>query len=127
MGEKSQDNERRRMNADDYQYRAHETSLSIPKMRLTPNQVYALAGVANEAGEVAGVLKKAIRGDYGDEPEEKDIFMDKLKGELGDVVWYLAEVCTQFGFDLGTIMSDNLDKLRSRQARGVLMGSGDDR
>ena len=115
------------MHADNYQYRAHETSLKMPTMRFAPNQVYSLVGLANEAGEVAGVLKKAIRGDYGDEPEENYVFIDKLKGELGDVAWYLAEVCTQFGFDLGTIMSDNLEKLRSRQARGVIMGSGGER
>ena len=115
------------MNADTYQHRAHETSLIMPKMRLTPNQVYALAGVANEAGEVTGILKKGIRGDYGDYPATDAEFLHKLEGELGDVVWYLAETCTQFNLDLGDIMGLNLEKLRSRQARGVLMGSGDDR
>ena len=115
------------MNADDYQYRAHETSLSIPKMRLTPNQVYSIIGLSNEAGEVAGVLKKAIRGDYGDYPATDAEFLHKLEGELGDVAWYLAETCTQFNLDLGDIMGLNLEKLRSRKVRGVLMGSGDDR
>ena len=115
------------MNADNYQYRAHETSLKMPAMPFTPNQVYALVGLTNEAGEVAGLLKKAIRGDYGEYPSVSAEFLHKLEGELGDVAWYLAETCTQFNLDLGDIMGLNLEKLRSRQARGVIMGSGDER
>ena len=50
-----------------------------------------------------------------------------LAGELGDVLWYLAQVATEARLDLAEVAGDNLAKLRSRQERQVLRGSGDDR
>ena len=110
-----------------YQKSAHLTSLPILLHRLSPNQIYALAGLNNEAGEVGGVLKKAIRGDYGEKPEHNMVFIDKLKHELGDVAWYVVEICTQFGFKIEDILDGNLEKLRNRQANGTIMGDGDER
>lgn len=86
--------------------------------------LYPVLGLANEAGEVAGKLKKIIR-DQGAvmTPESKEA----LAAELGDVLWYLAAVATDIGYSLGEIAESNLEKLRSRQDRGVLGGSGDKR
>ena len=47
--------------------------------------------------------------------------------ELGDVLWYVAQLATELELDLDKIAQANLDKLLSRQRRGVLSGSGDDR
>ena len=47
--------------------------------------------------------------------------------ELGDVLWYLAELCTQLGVSLDDIAAANLKKLEDRTARGKLAGDGDDR
>jgi NTP pyrophosphatase (non-canonical NTP hydrolase) len=114
-----------RQRARDYQQLAHATSLEIDEEFLYPNQVYAAIGLANEAGEVAGVAKKAIRGDFGSEPTESKSFQKRMEDELGDVCWYLAECCTQFGFDLNEIMSGNVDKLKRRSANGTIMGDGE--
>jgi NTP pyrophosphatase (non-canonical NTP hydrolase) len=85
---------------------------------------YPALGLAGEAGEVAEHAKKAIRDDGGKVGEERRAAMAK---ELGDVLWYVAQLATELGLDLDEIATRNLEKLRSRQARGVLSGSGDDR
>jgi NTP pyrophosphatase (non-canonical NTP hydrolase) len=85
---------------------------------------YPALGLAGEAGEVAEHAKKAIRDDGGSVSEERKAAMAK---ELGDVLWYVAQIATELGLDLDAIAEQNLAKLLSRQQRGVLSGSGDDR
>ncbi len=85
---------------------------------------YPALGLAGEAGEVAEHAKKAIRDDGGKVSDERRAAMSK---ELGDVLWYVAQLATELGLDLDEIAGQNLEKLFSRQARGVLSGSGDDR
>jgi len=85
---------------------------------------YPALGLAGEAGEVAEHAKKAIRDDSGHVTEERRAAMAK---ELGDVLWYVAQIASELGLDLEQIAGTNLQKLLSRQQRGVLSGSGDDR
>jgi NTP pyrophosphatase (non-canonical NTP hydrolase) len=85
---------------------------------------YPALGLAGEAGEVAEHAKKAIRDDDGQVSDERRVAMAK---ELGDVLWYVAQLASELKLDLGEIAQANLDKLLSRQQRGVLSGSGDDR
>lgn len=79
-------------------------------------------GLSSEAGEVSGVLKKHYRGDF-DFTEVKD----KIKKELGDVLWYASELCNHLGFTIDEVMELNIEKLRDRYNRGAIKGSGDDR
>jgi NTP pyrophosphatase (non-canonical NTP hydrolase) len=88
------------------------------------NIVYPTLGLAGEAGEVAEKVKKLLRDDGGVLSEERRA---ALAGELGDVLWYVAQVATEADLDLEQIAQGNLDKLLSRQRRGVLSGSGDQR
>jgi NTP pyrophosphatase (non-canonical NTP hydrolase) len=88
------------------------------------NLVYPTLGLAGEAGEVAEKVKKLIRDDGGVLSDERRSALEK---ELGDVLWYVAQVATECGLDLDAIAQGNLDKLRSRQERSQLGGSGDDR
>jgi NTP pyrophosphatase (non-canonical NTP hydrolase) len=88
------------------------------------DMTYPALGLCGEAGEVAEKIKKTIRDDDGVLSEER---RDALARELGDVLWYTAQLATEAGLDLEQIAQDNLDKLLSRQERGVLRGSGDDR
>jgi NTP pyrophosphatase (non-canonical NTP hydrolase) len=85
---------------------------------------YPALGLAGEAGEVAEHAKKAIRDEGGSLSNERKAAMSK---ELGDVLWYVAQIATELGLDLGEIADQNLQKLLSRQRRGVLSGSGDER
>jgi NTP pyrophosphatase (non-canonical NTP hydrolase) len=85
---------------------------------------YPALGLAGEAGEVAEHAKKAIRDDDGEITDERRAAMAK---ELGDVLWYTAQLASELGLELDAIAHENLDKLFSRQRRGVLSGSGDER
>jgi NTP pyrophosphatase (non-canonical NTP hydrolase) len=74
----------------------------------------------SEAGEVAGKIKKVIRD--GHELDEEAVMY-----ELGDVLWYVAVLAHDLGYDLSTVAELNILKLKSRQTRGTLSGSGDNR
>ncbi len=106
----------------EYQFRAHLSSLNadVNGNRL----IYPVLGLTNEAGEVAGKIKKLFR-DKGGVLDDAD--RQALKAEIGDCMWYLAEICTQVGIDLADVAEHNLAKLASRQARGQIKGSGDHR
>ena len=51
----------------------------------------------------------------------------RIGKELGDVLWYVANLATDLGLDLDDIATKNIDKLRDRERRNVLQGDGDDR
>jgi len=85
---------------------------------------YPALGLAGEAGEVAEHAKKVIRDDAGTVSDERRAAMAK---ELGDVLWYVTQLASELGLELDQIARENLEKLFSRQRRGVLSGSGDER
>jgi NTP pyrophosphatase (non-canonical NTP hydrolase) len=88
------------------------------------NLLYPTLGLCGEAGEVAEKVKKLVRDDGGILTEERRAALSK---ELGDVLWYVAQLATEADLDLDEIATANLEKLLSRQRREVLQGSGDDR
>jgi len=85
---------------------------------------YTILGLIGEIGEVAEKLKKHIRNGH-DMRELKG--EESLKKEFGDVTWYLAASARMFGFKLSDVISTNVTKIKSRKARGVLHGKGDNR
>jgi len=78
-----------------------------------------------EAGEVAELIGKHIRDDKGSNLTTERI--GKIQKELGDVLWYVAMIAKEINCDLSGIAVLNLAKLKDRQIRGVLQGSGSDR
>lgn len=86
--------------------------------------VYPTLGLANEAGEVAGKVKKIFR-DKGGFISDAD--REALKQELGDVLWYLTQICTELGLSLEDVAESNITKLASRYERGQIRGEGDSR
>jgi NTP pyrophosphatase (non-canonical NTP hydrolase) len=74
-------------------------------------------GVAGESGEVADIIKKFVGHDV-------PIDMDHMKSELGDVDWYLNELCRYFGWTLEEVQEANRAKLRERYPDGFVPGGG---
>ena len=109
------------LNLSEYQERSRATAV-YPDAG--SNLLYPTLGLCGEAGEVAEKIKKMIRDDAGELSDERQAALSK---ELGDVLWYLAQLATESGLDLEAIAEANLAKLLSRQRRSVLSGSGDDR
>lgn len=105
----------------DYQLQSRETAVYPDAGR---NFVYPTLGLAGEAGEVAEKVKKVIRDKGGRIDEETRALLAK---EIGDVLWYCAQLATELGLRLGDVATQNLAKLRSRKERGTLAGSGDNR
>ena len=85
---------------------------------------YPILGLLGEAGELANKYKKVLRDDNGVLSSEK---REELKSELGDCLWYIAALATDLDTSLDIIANDNLIKLRDRQQRNKIQGSGDNR
>ncbi|MDX9991532.1 MAG: nucleoside triphosphate pyrophosphohydrolase family protein [Anaerolineales bacterium] len=84
--------------------------------------VYPTLGLVNEAGELAGKVKKIFRDHAGQiSPADREA----LKYELGDVLWYLAQIATELEIPLQEVAEANLEKLFSRLERGKIRGEGD--
>jgi NTP pyrophosphatase (non-canonical NTP hydrolase) len=110
------------MTFDEYQKRALTTVLSTNDE--FKDMLHWVLGINGESGEIAEKLKKIIRDKAGviDEADKAD-----MGKEIGDVLWYLAVLAHDLGIPLDDIARQNLDKLQSRKARGVLGGDGDNR
>ena len=83
-------------------------------------QEYLMLGLMSEVGELAGKMKKELR--------DGTVLTDEdFAKELGDVLWYVAQLASNRELYLSDIAQLNAEKLSSRQARGTLTGSGDNR
>ena len=104
-------------------YQKH-ARLTAQYPNLGSNNIYPTLGLVGEAGEVAEKVKKVIRDKNGifDEESKKGI-----KKELGDVLWYISNLCNEFNFELEEVALQNLEKLKLRATKGTISGSGDDR
>ena len=104
------------MNLNEYQDKAGEFKVpqACPEERVF--------GLLEEAGEVAGVFKRMLRGDYG-----PDIAAIKLFKELGDVLWYVSQIAADNNCPLQQVAESNIEKLESRKLRNAILGEGSDR
>ena len=109
------------MHLSDYQRESRATA-RYPD--LGNNLIYPTLGLAGEAGEVADKVKKLIRDRDGLVDQN---FKQDLALELGDVLWYIAQLCTELGMTLDDVAEKNIEKLNSRSRRGTLHGDGDHR
>lgn len=110
------------MTFEEFQKATNETAVYPKENNL--NLVYTTLGLVSEAGEVAGKYKKVIRDMNGVLSEDMKKEMGK---EVGDVLWYVSQVCTELGLSLEEVAGENIAKLRSRKERGQLAGNGDNR
>lgn len=79
---------------------------------------YAGLGTAGEAGEVADQIKKAWRNDGEMTPERREKCLD----EVGDTLFYLAQVCTELQASMGEVAKRNMEKREERYAAGDIKG-----
>ena len=99
------------MKFSDYQKLAQETD-QTPLDRTVPHDLsilIPLLGVAGEAGQLVAEYKKRLR----DGPRHER-FAERMSEELGDILWYIANLATKYGLDLDRIAQDNLKKTRDR-------------
>src|SRR6266567_632298 len=112
------------MDIEDFQTYQRESRKTWGEVSTDSPIVYPTLGLVNEAGEVAGKIKKIFRdkgGTFGDADRAA------LQAELGDVLWYLAQVATELDLSLQDIANANLTKLFDRLERGKIQGDGDNR
>ena len=109
------------MDFNDYQTKSRKTA-GYPA--IGHPVIYPVLGLVNEAGEVAGKIKKVFRDKDGHISAET---RDALKAELGDVLWYLAQTATELDLTLDEIAEYNIAKLTDRLERGKIKGDGDNR
>lgn len=105
---------------EEYQSAAVKTAIYPEKYEI----LYPALGLANEAGEVLGKIKKVLRDNDGEFSDEK---RREIAKELGDVLWYMAVIADDLDIELESIARQNIAKLQDRANRGVLGGSGDNR
>lgn len=127
------------MELNDYQEKALRTNA-----KSSDNESYSLFGLFAEVGEIADKIAKGVRKEiitikddfiYEGKNATKDglstleyaEFEHGLKAELGDVLWFVAHLAHRFDWKLEEIGQENLDKLNSRQKRGVIIGNRDNR
>ena len=104
---------------NDYQKNAKRTAHYV---EIGAPYIYPLIGLSGEVGELLNKVKKIFRDDAG---KVTDSRKEARMGELGDVLWYVAQIATVSDVELADVAKKNLDKLASRQERGKITGSGD--
>lgn len=103
------------MNIIDYQKWTLTTAVYPEAGQHTFNEtVYLTLGLASEAGEFAGRIKKVIRGDQ--------VTPESILSELGDCLWYLARLADNMGITLEDAASYNMHKLNARKQEGTIKG-----
>ena len=103
------------MNFREYQDLARGTAIYPDEYDI----IYPTLGLTGESGEVAEKVKKFVRDGY--------LNKEELTKEIGDVLWYIANLCSDLEIELEDVASGNIEKLLDRKKRNVLHGSGDNR
>ena len=109
------------MELNEYQQGAIRTAAPRDKRN---ELLHLVLGLVGESGEIAEKFKKWVRDQDSDESR---LDREDIVKELGDVLWYIAALADYLDLSLDDIATTNLAKLASRQSRGVLGGSGDNR
>ena len=106
------------MDINEYQRAACGTAI-FPKDK---SLMYLTLGVCGEAGEIAEKVKKHIRDNTSHQQLRESLIL-----EIGDVMWYLSNLADAIHVDMAWILTENIEKIRSRMERNKLQGDGDNR
>lgn len=114
------------LNFGEYQRRSKETAKEWAdpdvdsSSDLKTTALFLATALNGETGELSEKIKKFVR-------EDDERYLEEAQAELGDVLWYFAQIASLLDVDLGTVARDNLVKLEDRDERNVILGQGDDR
>jgi NTP pyrophosphatase (non-canonical NTP hydrolase) len=113
------------MTLNEYQQAALETAQYPDRGN---NAIYPALGLAGEAGEAVDKVKKIWRN-LGITSGREYLATQRLElaKEIGDVMWYVAALADEIGFDLESVAAMNMAKLKDRKERGVIKSEGDNR
>lgn len=92
------------------EYQALAARTIDPKAHVKEKEMHALHGLAAEVGELHAIYQKMYQGHVDN--------LDHVKIELGDILWFIAEYCTAFGWNLSDIAKMNIEKLKARYPDG---------
>jgi len=113
------------MQFNQYQKECRKTDVGTSAQDcLNPGWLYYILGGNGEMGELTEKVKKLFRDKHGVIDQE---FIDDIKKEMGDILWYMARFADQFYIEFDDVAKTNIEKLASRKDRGKLHGEGDDR
>lgn len=101
------------MDLTEYQQRA-QASQQVDEPGAHPYLIPAL-GVAGEAGSIANAAKKFLRDGI-----DMEVQRQFLKVEIGDSLWYLANLATQLDLDLGEVAEANIQRIDNRYGLGTV-------
>ena len=127
------------MKLNEYQEKAMVTNAES-----SDNDTYSLFGLIAEVGELADKVAKAVRKEIvesngndiclglkgsknGELTDEYKEYVEGMKKELGDVLWFVAHFAQRHDWSLEEVAQLNLDKLADRAKRNVIIGEGDNR
>lgn len=106
------------------EYQENTQLTAVYRGKGTINGLFYVSLGLGEVGEIQGKVKKIWRDDNGIiTPEKKQA----IAGEIGDVLWYISQMCTELGIEMDAVAESNLKKLQDRMNRGTISGSGDNR
>jgi NTP pyrophosphatase (non-canonical NTP hydrolase) len=95
------------MTIKEYQKSTHRTNAPLSDTYSQMVALHMVLGLMTEAGEIADVYKKNLA--YG-----KSLDLINIKEEIGDLMWYISELCNYHGWDLENILETNIEKLKAR-------------
>ena len=93
------------MNGNEYQKLAMKTL--NPSLNKKEVMINAVMGLCGESGEVSDIVKKHLFQGH-------ELDVEKIKKELGDILWYIAEMCEALDLELDKVMEANIEKLSKR-------------
>ncbi len=96
------------MTFEQYQRMAQRTANERTQSGKIENGVLGLCG---ESGECADILKKFYHQGH-------ELDRDHMAEELGDVLWYAAELAAGLGLTLDEVAARNIAKLQKRYPEG---------
>lgn len=108
------------MELNEYQQAALSTAIYPNDGKIS----YLALAICGEAGELADKVKKVLRDKKG---QFYNADLTAIAMELGDILWYAANLSATLGYELSDIARLNIEKINGRVERGTIHGSGDNR